>query len=210
MGARMIGIGELRGLKGAPLSVLIALVLAKQPVGQAWLSMVTGYSDKPVDSALRLLAQNGLVTHNGRYSWQIGAGVMQLALGEDDLTRNNSESITTTAERSLLPSSINSSSSSTTTRNYSESIMNAIGIMAPTDKKLSALPWVTPGYVWSMGRAWRKERQAGNKTTLGLLVHRLRSNDPAPELRCSCYGILELGEASAICDSCGAEYRYDE
>lgn len=76
----------LRALKGAPLSVLLALQIARQPVGTAWLSRTTGYSDKPVTSALELLVELGLVTRNSRYNaWQLANGRAQLPLTYPEL-----------------------------------------------------------------------------------------------------------------------------
>lgn len=69
-----------RGLKGAPLSVLVLLMLAGQPVSAQYLEHMSGYSDKNVNSALLTLLEFGLVTRNGRYQWQIADGVKQLPL----------------------------------------------------------------------------------------------------------------------------------
>lgn len=67
-------------LKGAPLSVLMLLLLARQPVSAQYLERESGYSDKAVNSALLYLADHGLITRNGRYAWQIAAGVKVLPL----------------------------------------------------------------------------------------------------------------------------------
>lgn len=70
----------IRGLKGAPISCLILLSMARQPVTAQYLERMSGYSDKSVLSALLLLRDYGLVTRNERYAWQIARGVMQLPL----------------------------------------------------------------------------------------------------------------------------------
>jgi hypothetical protein len=70
----------LRTLKGSPLSVLMALALAGQPVSATWLETVTGYTDKSIQSGLNVLVEFGLATRNGRYYWQIADGVAQLPL----------------------------------------------------------------------------------------------------------------------------------
>jgi len=51
-----------RELKGAPLSVWMALMFAGSlPVNQAWLERSTGYSDKPIRQALYYLFEHGFV-----------------------------------------------------------------------------------------------------------------------------------------------------
>lgn len=77
--------GTVRMLNGAPLSVLVALMIDRQPHGVSWLSGVTGYSDKPVMAALEFLAEMGFVTRNGRYAWQLASGVQQLPFMHDAL-----------------------------------------------------------------------------------------------------------------------------
>lgn len=48
---------ELRILKGAPLSIIFALMMARQTVNIKWLKTVTGYSDKTVTEAIDLLIE---------------------------------------------------------------------------------------------------------------------------------------------------------
>lgn len=95
-------LSSLRALKGAPLSCLFALMFANQPVGKAWLSRMTGYSDKPVAAALDYLLEMGFVTSNGRYeAWQLNSQAIQLPLMSLDTlensSRNFSDSLPTTA-----------------------------------------------------------------------------------------------------------------
>ncbi len=63
----------LRTLRGAPLAVLIALALTRQPAGAEYLARVTGYSERPTEQALKLLVDYGLAARNGRFAWQIAA-----------------------------------------------------------------------------------------------------------------------------------------
>lgn len=67
-------------LKGAPLSVLVLLMIARQPLSAQYLERRTRYSDKLIHSALLLLEEKLLITRNGRYSWQISANGWQLPL----------------------------------------------------------------------------------------------------------------------------------
>lgn len=60
----------LRMLKGAPLSIYIAVGCAEQIVTNRWLEMVTGYTDKPVKQGLKLLEEYELITKTNR-GWKI-------------------------------------------------------------------------------------------------------------------------------------------
>jgi len=77
----------IRGLKGAPISCLMAMLLVRRVMNMAELVRVTGYSDKSVNDALLILVDFGLATRNGRYGWQLADGVAQLpltTLGDDE------------------------------------------------------------------------------------------------------------------------------
>jgi hypothetical protein len=110
-----------RMLKGAPISIFVLMKLIQQPVNAEFLQRTTGYSDKPVQEALLLLEDYGMISRNGRYGWQIAEGAKLIPLSvmlddpeeqpvlEDDQmmldgiidgSRNNSES-----EKFRVPSS---------------------------------------------------------------------------------------------------------
>jgi hypothetical protein len=52
-----------RELKGAPLSIVMVLMMVKQRVTQEFLQAATGYTDKPVAAALKYLQETGVVDH---------------------------------------------------------------------------------------------------------------------------------------------------
>jgi hypothetical protein len=69
-----------RELKGAPLSIIIALGLVHQRVNQEWIERSTGYSDKSISQALQYLREVELVDET-RTGWQlIKENVKQLPL----------------------------------------------------------------------------------------------------------------------------------
>lgn len=86
---------NLRALKGAPVSVLLALIIARQdgigPVSNEYLERETGYSDKPVSQALTVLQDYQYVLQTNR-GWVLAQGAVQLPLmiGDSD---NNQEAI---------------------------------------------------------------------------------------------------------------------
>lgn len=82
----MLNLITLRALKGAPLSILIAMFLAKQPVGESWLISVTGYSQNTVRKGCNFLLETQMVQRNGRYNgYVLSKGAMQLPLGMAEL-----------------------------------------------------------------------------------------------------------------------------
>lgn len=69
----------LRELKGAPLSIVLALQMAHQRVSQSWLEQMTGYTDKPVSDALSYLQEVGYADHTSS-GWQLTGGAVQLPM----------------------------------------------------------------------------------------------------------------------------------
>lgn len=77
-------VGVLRALKGAPVSVVLALMVVPGSAGVSELECWTGYSDKTVARALSVLAGLGIVQRHGyREGWLLTARGRQLVLGED-------------------------------------------------------------------------------------------------------------------------------
>jgi len=70
-----------RQLKGAPLSVWIALIFAgPKQINQSWLIRSTGYSDKPVRQALAYLSEHGcIIPVQG--GWLLSEAAMRLVPG---------------------------------------------------------------------------------------------------------------------------------
>lgn len=172
----------LRTLKGPPLAVLIALMIAGQPVQGNWLARVTGYTDKPVRQALELLQEYGMITRNGRYAWQVAAGnARQLPFTDLDsqlpaTTRNNSDSLTTTTAATIEGCEEKQQKQLKRNRKNSDSDIKKClydaGIREPTLSQLESLPWVTLDYAQAMAKQAKRE-----KIGTGLLVHRIRCND---------------------------------
>ncbi|MFC1996993.1 hypothetical protein ACFLXI_05220 [Chloroflexota bacterium] len=75
-----LSVRVVKELKGAPLSVLMALMFAgKEAANQAWVARNTGYTDKSVRQALDYLVEHGFVIRTGR-GWMISDGSGQIAL----------------------------------------------------------------------------------------------------------------------------------
>jgi hypothetical protein len=83
----------IRELKGAPLSIILALQVVGQRVTQEYLERVTGYTDKPVSQALGYLSEIGMIDHT-RAGWGLISGrAVQLPLPLDLLPAPQEEPI---------------------------------------------------------------------------------------------------------------------
>lgn len=199
-----------RELKGAPLSILIALTMVHQRVTQEWLERSTGYTDKPVSQALAYMQEHGLVDHTSA-GWMLTGQARQLPLplallpeeggaeekpDTDDPSRNNSDSLNNiiTITDSLNQQKEESNSNNTPpSRNFSDSDgsppdyeatiqeLKAAGVVGPRLVKLARLPHVSPAYV----RAWDAQLrwEKGDEYKPGLLIHVIESGSPAPPTR---------------------------
>lgn len=81
----------LRAMKGAPASILMALLLTGRAHTQRELQLTTGYSDKPVSEGLALLELAGVVRHEER-GWVLAVRPEELA----PLMANTREPLSTT------------------------------------------------------------------------------------------------------------------
>lgn len=146
-------------LKGAPLSVMMALFFAGgMAVNQEWIERNTGYSDKPISKALAYLQEHQFIVKT-RSGWRLSDGAKQLPLpfmpledvaaehGLADeveaceepeldtncLSRNNSDSPINIKEIDIKEN-LNNLNINSETRNYSDSevgqTLMGVGIMA--------------------------------------------------------------------------------
>lgn len=72
---------NLRELKGAPLSIILAIVMSgNRNVSVSYLVTETGYSDKTINSGLDMLRSRQIVTQTGRCRYQLTGENIQLPL----------------------------------------------------------------------------------------------------------------------------------
>jgi len=89
-------------LKGAKLSIVIALGLVSQRVSQEWLERATGYTDKTVSQALAYLEEYGFTTHTNA-GWQLSSDqarqlVMPMQLEEENPPKPEKDNKAETSE----------------------------------------------------------------------------------------------------------------
>lgn len=81
-----------RALRGAPITVLVLLILERKPMEMELIRRHTGYSQDTIHEVVGVLSEYGLINQVGRYSWQAMIGAEQLALGEEEkLDAENAE-----------------------------------------------------------------------------------------------------------------------
>lgn len=157
----------LRELKGAPLAVLVAFSLTRTTLSADFLVTQTGYTDKPVTTALKLLSSRGwLVKCLG--GWRIAEGVqLPLGLGESEKFRLSSSS-------SLISGPTSCQEEEEEDRKNSDSFyanyraLKGYGIREPALTRLAAAEWVTPEYIHAHVRRARLD-----KGTLGTAIFRM-------------------------------------
>ena len=189
-----------RELKGAGLSIVIALGLVNQRVSQEWLERSTAYTDKTVSQALTYLEEIGYVDHTGS-GWRLINNrarqlVMPLMLEEEnppdpepeedpeikDTSRNNSDSLTTTINNiDLIDSVVVDSNNNTKTRKNSDFEANleefkrlGIGRNKRTEA-LAMMEHVNPQYVCAHLKGLKK------KDSKGLAIMRMEQGEDPPE-----------------------------
>ena len=181
----MLNLATLRALKGAPLSILIAMVLAQQPIGEKWLVTVTGYSANTIRLGLSFLLEIQMIGRNGRYNgYVLMDGAMQLPIGMAEIGER---------QKMTLPSSSTTTALNKNQKEKNEgneeaadegpskfdarlvSMLHSEGIMEPTATQIAELPWINETYLQAHFKKARSQR-----TPIPLLIHRLRSHDPKP------------------------------
>ena len=183
-----------RSLKGAGLAVLLVLVLHKgQAMRATDLQMWTGYADKAITQALRVLSLQGLVVRgrNG-YSlvdqfdmWMFSAGANRenhdsdglLLLTPSDnksllINNNNRDQI---VNITISPESCGKpvDNSALPVDNFLLGVLESYGIVEPKRGRLARIDGLTAEIVHGLVK--QLKAQVGERYTTGLLVHALEA-----------------------------------
>lgn len=166
----------LRQLKGAPLAVLLAFAWTRSRLAADYLVTVTGYTDKPISQALKLLTAYGWIT-KVQGGWQIAAGVQLPLMGEEsEKFRSSSSSSSKEVEKIHSEEEEESRKNSDSfLRNFRA--MKGYGIREPALSRIAALPHVTVDFINAHVRQVRIEK--GN---LGTAIHRIENEWPVAEV----------------------------
>lgn len=188
---------QLRLIKGAPLTVLITLLIMGGFANNKALYFL--YGPKTTAKAFDTLSDAGFVT-KVTGGWQLTKGGAQLAL-----QFQNSEKVgkiptfnekvgniptfapTTTINNNTNNKTLSINSSSTEKMGeiptFDEEVINTlkgVGVGDPMRSTLAGLDHVTLDYLQGHIAAWKAEKNP-KKKTLGLLIHKIKSGDPVPD-----------------------------
>lgn len=178
-----------RELKGAPLACFMLLLLSAEPVSNEWLCRMSGYTDKPIAQALKLLSSDEYkLVRRSRGGW-ILSHAFQIVLGQEE-SRKNSVPTTTTyintnpiKEEVVAVSRKNSDSAQEEAYNANLAACKELGIGEPNASTISDLEHVTPDFIRAHVQGLKKGE------TRGLAIVRIRNNelpfvadDPADEV----------------------------
>ena len=196
-------IGEVRKLKGAPITVLLDILLAGQPVASKWLEAVTGYSDNTITKATCFLKELGYIRlQNGpdsrQRAWALAEGAFQLPLIHSLSTGEN--------ENRIFSDSRPATTALNTTLDKNEEIIKAAAVIKDENRifsdsqiddrslalrfagiygskagELALLEWADPEYILAQYVRYLIDRQKGHKDySTGMLIYRIQSRDPKP------------------------------
>ncbi|MDY6868782.1 MAG: hypothetical protein SVT56_12945, partial [Chloroflexota bacterium] len=165
----MLTLATLRALKGAPLSILIAMLIAKQPVGENWLCSITGYSQNTVRRGCKFLEETQMIRRNERYNgYVLAKGSIQLPLGMEEISKSalrgerhsksglqpkmTLPSVTTTTAFNRNEKEINEENAVEVVERVSKNdtrlvLLYSAGVMEPTASRLLENDWVTQEYL---------------------------------------------------------------
>jgi len=149
----MLSLRDIRTLKGAPLAILILCMLDQQPHSASWYERMSGYTDKPVTQALRLLVELDFLLKTPK-GWMISTD-QQLKLSTAypqgiNQNRNYSDSAdlvvssNTNKDKDLIDLT-----TTTRDRNNSDTLKDTcleLGILEPKASQIAALS-ITPEYI---------------------------------------------------------------
>ncbi|HAF47945.1 MAG TPA: hypothetical protein DCL08_01735 [Anaerolineaceae bacterium] len=189
----MFNLATIRALKGAPLSILVAMLIARQPVGEDWLITITGYSQNTVRSGCKFLTEIQMIQRNGRYHGYVltnGAKQLTLEQREEGKLKELGEGQNLTLPESTTTITLNKKEDNDSEEKAAEEearaskndsrlvLLYSAGIMEPMASRLLEKSWVTREYLEAHIDKANKER-----TPVALLIHRIRSHDPIPKVR---------------------------
>lgn len=165
----------LRAVRGTPLTILLYLFVRGTTATQTWLVATTGYSPKTVRTALNSLHALGMVEHPAPHIWRLPAGQLPLPGFSHETGKKVPGFAPTTT--TVIEAVLDRQHVVEEAPNREKlSLLQGAGIGEPMRTRIALLPHATLTYLKAHIRRARREH-----TDTGLLIHRLRSADPAPK-----------------------------
>ncbi len=165
-----------RALKGAPASVLLALLFNRRPMTNRELQRWTNYSEDTVTGATRLLLDLGWISALGsRGPWTLASG-RQLPLTEAQNPKISGAPLSSSIVETM-PSQVKEKDEGKEDENVVRSLhaLYDAGIHEPTAGRLARLPHVNPEYI-----AAHIEQANAQGFTLGIAIYRIEHAWPLP------------------------------
>jgi len=177
---------SIRLLKGPSLHCFLALLFKQDAVGVGWLARKIGYSERTVAAALRFLQDQDMVICSGRYeSWQINMNTPHFSLMMSSFLPSASGKIfgsnasTTTIVKHYDKEREEVVVEESLSKNFTDShqMLKFAGVGEPMATILAKRAHVTPYFL-----AGHYLKAKAEMIPVGLMIHRIKSEDPAPEL----------------------------
>ncbi len=193
-------LATLRQLKGAPLSVLIALTIAKpRQVSSTWLMGCTGYSGDNITAATWYLKEFGYIDCDShRSNWRLAEkGVQQLPLPLSMLEPEPKSPDPIKPEpEDPYPNFANPEEDKDFFRRLR--LLHENGIKDPTATELCKLPYASYAYLDAHIQQAKLDR-----IQTRLLIHRIREKDDQPKTQSAAYYQSDqYRQRYAICEDC--------
>jgi hypothetical protein len=154
-------------LRGAPLTVLWALLQEGGLSTTAKLGRITGYSQPTITKACKMLCDAGIAV-DGLMGWSMLGQGLQMILGEDGKGKNFLPTTTVNyIDKNQIPLNLKAEEG----KNFL--LLRAAGVGEPMLTRLASE--LDEDYVSAHVAKWRKDKLPPN-----VLVHRLRNKDLAP------------------------------
>lgn len=174
-----------RSLKGAPVSILVALIVARVQLGRSSLSAKelqdwTGYANEKITAGARLLMGSAMIV-KARLGWALAEGVQFVLPGLDGRALSESDLIgllpTAATGDDPVPSMVAEAvSTENPIKSDSFKLLRSWHIGVKVAEELAALDWATPDYL----RAHWEFCQDRDESS-GMFITRVRDGDPAPK-----------------------------
>jgi len=87
----MLTASMVSALRGAPITILVLLMIERKPLAMEYIRRHTRYSQNTISDSMALLADYGMVIQTARYVYQIADGVQQLPLMATELVSGEDE-----------------------------------------------------------------------------------------------------------------------
>lgn len=179
---------SLRAVKGAPLTIFIAMCIISNQCGEKEIATVSGYSDlKTIRAHLRTLAHLGLVTRVSKYyGWQLTYHGSQLALmiGSAELqldgeTGNGGFPLSINTRH--IPKREVSKNTNLSDKEYLLVLgrLKALSIHEPVRSELATQAFISVDYI-DRWLEFHQNIRNRKKQNTAFLIYLLRSGDPPP------------------------------